>query len=495
MKKMICIVMSLIVMIVFGSISFAADDCCCEDENGNPYCLQGNPYNCYGTGNCTWYAYYKRADLAPATLQNAAQWFNRAVAEGKLTGQTPIVGSIAVFNYSTHLNGVWTNVGHVAHTEEVNIDGSFDVTEMGWNAWNCLHEGNNYHTGSFDGLLGFIYGRAIKFSDSGTVYLYYNNQLWPMLNETTYIYLGFGHSNCSFTANWDYVTELPASTRGNYDIREETIPSARNPIEGKYTAYKVIAKVGPNVCSSMQIDSTKIYLFGSDSKFHHIINEQVYFDLGYDWSDIVEISPDLFDYYGEGEAVENADWSIMVFPEVLTVPLFQGWNYGLGHAYTAPIAGDSDNITIKYQQQEIPISQAIDNGLIYSIAYLYDSGWSTFNIINGQFDPRKKYYIYSFVSGAELTVRGNLELGDKQAVIDMSYIANQDSKFLFEELCTLQTISDWSPYWTLRAMAYQIASTAHVWFNHATNIDNPSIRYVAYFNSDTGQWTNWQRVY
>ena len=307
--------------------------------------------------------------------------------------------------------------------------------------------------------------------------------------------MGFGHSNCSFTANWDYVTELPASERGNYDIREETIPSARNPVEGKYTAYKVIARVGPNVCSSMQIDSTKIYLFGSDSKFHHIINEQVYFDLGYDWSDIVEISPDLFDYYGEGEAVENADWSIMVFPEVLTAPLFYGWNYGLGHAYTAPIAGDSNNITIKYQQQEIPISQAIDNGWVYGIAYLYDSGWSTFNIVSGQFDPRKKYYIYSFVSGAELTVRGNLELGDKQAVIDMSNIANQDSKFLFEELCTLQTIPDWSSYWTLRAMAYQIASTAHVWFNHATNIDNPSIRYVAYFNSDTGQWTNWQRVY
>ncbi|MCK5320611.1 hypothetical protein KAJ61_04435 [Candidatus Parcubacteria bacterium] len=479
MKKFISVMMSLIVLAIFSSIAISADDWCCQEYS------QGNPYSCYDTGNCTWWAYHKRADLAPAVTHNAVDWFARAVAEGKLTGQIPVENTIAVYNVAT--------LGHVVYVKSVGSDGLFQVSEMGYNEWLCLHEGSPKVNSSY--LLGFIYGRAIKFSDSGTVYLYSNNQLWPMLNETTYVYLGFGHSNCSFTANWDYVTELPASTRGNYDIREETIPSARNPVEGKYTAYKIIAKVGPNVCSSMQIDSTKIYLFGSDSKFHHIINEQVYFELGYDWDDIVEISPDLFDYYGEGEAVENADWSIMVFPEVLTVPLFQGWNYGLGHAYTAPIAGDSDNITIKYQQQEIPISQAIDNGWVYGIAYLYDSGWSTFNIVNGQFDSRKKYYIYSFVSGAELTVRGNLESGDKQAVIDMSNIANQDSKLLFEELCTLQTIPDWSPYWTLRAMAYQIASTAHVWFNHATNIDNPSIRYVAYFNSDTGQWTNWQMVY
>ena len=496
MKKMIYVVMSLIVMIIFGSIGFAADNCCCADENNKPYCLQGNPYNCYGTGNCTWYAYYKRADLAPAITHNAVNWFAKAVAEGKPTGQTPIVGSIAVFNcIITEIDGTKHNYGHVAYVEEVNSDGTFNVTEMGYNSWNCVHEGNNYHARSFNGLIGFIYGRAIKFSDSGTVYLYSNNQLWPMLNETTYIYLGFGHSNCSFTANWDYVTELPASERGNYDIREEAIPSARNPVEGKYTAYKVIAKVGPNVCSSMQIDSTKIYLFGSDSKFHHIINEQVYFDLGYDWDDIVEISPDLFAYHGEGEVVENADWSVMVFPEILTVPLFYGWNYGLGHAYTEPIAGDSDNITVKFQGEEMPISQAIDNGLIYRIAYLYDSGWSTFNIVDGQFNPRKKYYIYSFVSGAELTMRGSFESGDKQAVIDMSNIANQDSRFLFEELCTLQTIPDWSPYWTLRAMAYQIASTAHVWFYHATSISNPSVRYVTYFDPDMGQQISWQRVY
>lgn len=248
----------------------------------------------------------------------------------------------------------------------------------------------------------------------------------------------------------------------------------------------------------MQIDSSKIYLFGDDNKFHHIINEQVYFDLGYatDYSDVVEIAPGLFDYYGEGEAVEDADLNLLVFPEILTVPLFSGWNYRLGHAYTAPIYGDSNNITIKYQQQEVPISQAIDNGWIYSTAYIYDysSGWSTFNIVSGQFDPRKEYYIYSFVAGAELTVRGILESGDRQAVIDMAGIAD-DSRFLFEELCTLQIIPDWSPYWTLRAMAYQTSSTSHTWFNHATSTSDPSVRYVAYLDPGTGEWTNWQRVY
>ncbi len=43
MKKMIYAVISLIMIVVFGGMSFAADNCCCEDENGNSYCLEGNP--------------------------------------------------------------------------------------------------------------------------------------------------------------------------------------------------------------------------------------------------------------------------------------------------------------------------------------------------------------------------------------------------------------------------------------------------------------------
>lgn len=387
----------------------------------------------------------------------------------------------------------------MAYVEEVNSEGTFNVTEMGWNAWDCVHYGYNYNENQFGDLIGFIYGRAIKFSDSNTVYLYSNSQLWPILNETTYAQLGFSCDNCNMIANWDYTTELPASEKGNYIIREEAIPSVRDPNKGEYTAYKVVNKIGPNECVSKSTDSSKIYLFGDDSKFHHIINEQVYFDLGYetDWSDVVEITQDLFDEYGEGEAIENTDVSVMVFPEVLTVPLFLGWNYRLGHAYMASIAGDSNNITVKYQQQEVSISQAIDNGWIYSTAYLYDynSGWSTFNIVNGQFDPCKEYFIYSFVVGAELTVCGNLEPNNKQAIIDMTNIADSDNRFLFEELCSLQTITDWSPYWTLRAMAYQISLTSCVWFNHATNISDPSVRYVTHMDIDTGQWTNWQRVY
>lgn len=65
MKEIIGIMTSLVVLAVFSSIAICGDDWCCDNYS------EGNPYNCYSTGNCTWYAYHKRPDLAPAITQNA----------------------------------------------------------------------------------------------------------------------------------------------------------------------------------------------------------------------------------------------------------------------------------------------------------------------------------------------------------------------------------------------------------------------------------------
>lgn len=77
----------------------------------------------YYVGNgmwCTDYVHSKRPDLA--IRGNAGyNWVNSARAQGKATGSTPRAGAVAVTN------------GHVAYVESVNGDGSYTVSEMGWN--------------------------------------------------------------------------------------------------------------------------------------------------------------------------------------------------------------------------------------------------------------------------------------------------------------------------------------------------------------------------
>ncbi|MCK5416599.1 hypothetical protein KAI92_04185, partial [Candidatus Parcubacteria bacterium] len=129
-------------------------------------------------------------------------------------------------------------------------------------------------------------------------------------NEQIYSLLGF-RSNCVMVPDWNQIIEIPLHEKVIYEsrIKKSILPSQNNYSSGDLIAYQVIPKVGPISCISMAINSTTIYLFGDDNKFHPIQNEQVYFDLGYkyDWSDVVEISQELFDYYGEGDVVYGYD--------------------------------------------------------------------------------------------------------------------------------------------------------------------------------------------
>lgn len=98
----------------------------------------------YYVGNgmwCTDYVHSKRPDVA--VYGNAGyNWLNSAKAAGKTTGTAPQAGAVAVTN------------GHVAYVESVNSDGSYVVSEMGWN-----YKAGNYNQrtvapGTFG---GFIY--------------------------------------------------------------------------------------------------------------------------------------------------------------------------------------------------------------------------------------------------------------------------------------------------------------------------------------------------
>jgi len=84
----------------------------------------------YYVGNgmwCTDYVHSKRPDVA--IYGNAGyNWVGSAQAAGKSTGSTPQTGAVAVMD------------GHVAYVESVNGDGSYVVSEMGWN-----YEAGNYN--------------------------------------------------------------------------------------------------------------------------------------------------------------------------------------------------------------------------------------------------------------------------------------------------------------------------------------------------------------
>ncbi len=84
----------------------------------------------YYVGNgmwCTDYVYSKRGDLS--NYGNAGyNWISKAQAQGKSTGSTPQAGAVAVQN------------GHVAYVNSVNTDGTYNVSEMGWN-----YQAGNYN--------------------------------------------------------------------------------------------------------------------------------------------------------------------------------------------------------------------------------------------------------------------------------------------------------------------------------------------------------------
>lgn len=86
--------------------------------------------NSYYVGNgmwCTDYVHAKRPDVA--IYGNAGyNWISSAQAAGKSTGSTPQAGAVAVTN------------GHVAYVDSVNADGSYTVSEMGWN-----YQAGNYN--------------------------------------------------------------------------------------------------------------------------------------------------------------------------------------------------------------------------------------------------------------------------------------------------------------------------------------------------------------
>ena len=98
----------------------------------------------YYVGNgmwCTDYVNSKRSDV-PIYGNAGYSWIGAAQADGKATGTTAKQGAVAVTN------------GHVAYVEKVNKNGSYVVSEMGWNWKAGNYNKRTVKPGTFG---GFIY--------------------------------------------------------------------------------------------------------------------------------------------------------------------------------------------------------------------------------------------------------------------------------------------------------------------------------------------------
>lgn len=92
----------------------------------NPYLAGASAGNRYAFGNCTWYAYERRAQLGKpigSFWGNANTWSTYAQAAGFTVNGTPAPGAIME-------GGGWVAYGHVAIVESVNPGVSVTISEM-----------------------------------------------------------------------------------------------------------------------------------------------------------------------------------------------------------------------------------------------------------------------------------------------------------------------------------------------------------------------------
>lgn len=146
-------------------------------------------------------------------------------------------------------------------------------------------------------------------------------QLWPILNPTVLMLLGYSKTKCGNEVDWSSLINLASSVRSNYKIRYPVIPSSNSGDDR--IAFKIVDSVGPNTCKKRDTNrsSNALYLFNG-SKFRVILNRDAYLKLGYksDYSEVVDITQDLFDYYGESV--------VPVTPAPDYVAIFSdGWHY------------------------------------------------------------------------------------------------------------------------------------------------------------------------
>ena len=109
-----------------------------SSSKSNYYFQAGSVGNRYVAGNCTWYAYERRAQLGipvGSFWGNANTWAIAAYSSGYLVDNTPKPGAVLV-----DTSGYY---GHVAVVESINSNGDIIISEMNNSAYGGLGVVNN----------------------------------------------------------------------------------------------------------------------------------------------------------------------------------------------------------------------------------------------------------------------------------------------------------------------------------------------------------------
>lgn len=117
----------------------------------------------YGMPNCTAYAWGRLYELTNKLFTklcgNAEEWWAAAPKAGLKTGQTPKLGSIAVYAAGVAGNRL-DGAGHVCVVEEILSNGDINTSNSAWKSTEFymkkLTKASGYKYGNYK-LLGFIY--------------------------------------------------------------------------------------------------------------------------------------------------------------------------------------------------------------------------------------------------------------------------------------------------------------------------------------------------
>ena len=104
-----------------------------SNEAGASLYSVSNSGNLYNYGNCTYYAFNRRAELGKpigSLWGDAGSWAVNARNAGFTVNNIPVAGAVFQSNPGTNGSGGY---GHVGVVESVNSNGTVTVSEMNWN--------------------------------------------------------------------------------------------------------------------------------------------------------------------------------------------------------------------------------------------------------------------------------------------------------------------------------------------------------------------------
>lgn len=106
---------------------FALTNVSTPAEANHVYDVVSYPGDYYAWGNCTWWVFIRRSQIGepiPTNWGNAATWAYYASKDGYLVNHQPSFGAIM------QIASVDNGLGHVAFVEGVNLNGTWNISEM-----------------------------------------------------------------------------------------------------------------------------------------------------------------------------------------------------------------------------------------------------------------------------------------------------------------------------------------------------------------------------